>query len=278
MAEKNSGINKTIFYLGKLPARVLQVFVADDEEINKGDPVCVVETPEGIIKIRAPESGTIQYAFCEAGDELSKSEILIVMNEKKSSPPSTPQQNEQPSDNQDDDAEEEEDVSATINFFANVAATMFFGTVLFVIMGFVTLYFADRVFLIKISQDQEGLSSDITPYWQEDEFFGMAALYSSLTWFQADEEDLAPVTIQEMENMEPYETMVLNTSDGMIYNSIHTYGDLTLPENNLEFEIPPSQHQVITYYYPSHVGCNNPPPARSPEPLLSWTTESYSCD
>jgi endogenous inhibitor of DNA gyrase (YacG/DUF329 family) len=66
-------------YKGKIPARVISLCVTDSEEVQQGDPLFIVETPDGIEKIRTEVAGHV-FMLPDPGDDLGKDDFCYSIN------------------------------------------------------------------------------------------------------------------------------------------------------------------------------------------------------
>lgn len=73
----NSQANKVSEIKAPMPGLVLNVIVAEGQEVNKGDSLLVLEAMKMENVIKSPTSGVIKKILIVKGDKVEKNEILI---------------------------------------------------------------------------------------------------------------------------------------------------------------------------------------------------------
>lgn len=73
----NSQANKVSEIKAPMPGLVLNVIVAEGQEVNKGDSLLVLEAMKMENVIKSPTSGIIKKILINKGDKVEKNEILI---------------------------------------------------------------------------------------------------------------------------------------------------------------------------------------------------------
>jgi len=60
-----------------MPGKIIRVLVTPGQEVNSGDPVCVLEAMKMENELRASQAGTVASVNVEPGDAVEKGEILV---------------------------------------------------------------------------------------------------------------------------------------------------------------------------------------------------------
>lgn len=76
----NLTINKVQQIKAPMPGLVLNVLVAEGDEVNKGDNLLVLEAMKMENMIKSPTNGMIKTIAIKQGDKVEKNEILISFN------------------------------------------------------------------------------------------------------------------------------------------------------------------------------------------------------
>lgn len=76
----NLQTNKVKEIKAPMPGLVLNVIVAEGEEVKKGDSLLVLEAMKMENVIKSPADGTVKKILVQKGDKVEKNEILIQFN------------------------------------------------------------------------------------------------------------------------------------------------------------------------------------------------------
>ncbi len=63
--------------LAIMPGKIVRVMVEVGQEVQEGDPVCVLEAMKMENELHARQSGTVQAVHIQPGDDVEKDQVLI---------------------------------------------------------------------------------------------------------------------------------------------------------------------------------------------------------
>ena len=65
---------------GKLPGRVMELYVEEGQAVKAGDPVVIIEAMKMEIPVVAPQDGTVASIDVAVGDSIEAGAVLATMN------------------------------------------------------------------------------------------------------------------------------------------------------------------------------------------------------
>ena len=63
--------------LAIMPGKVIRVMVEIGQQVEEGEPVCVLEAMKMENELHAPKSGTVQAVHGKSGDDVEKDQVLV---------------------------------------------------------------------------------------------------------------------------------------------------------------------------------------------------------
>jgi len=60
-----------------MPGKIIRVFVEEGQQVEEGDPVCVLEAMKMENELNAPRSGVVQAVHAQPGDDVEKDQVLV---------------------------------------------------------------------------------------------------------------------------------------------------------------------------------------------------------
>ena len=73
---KSSGANSNAV-TAIMPGKIIRVLVSPGQEVNSGDPVCILEAMKMENELRASQPGVVDSVNVDPGDAVDKGEVLI---------------------------------------------------------------------------------------------------------------------------------------------------------------------------------------------------------
>ncbi|MCJ7737933.1 MAG: acetyl-CoA carboxylase biotin carboxyl carrier protein subunit [Anaerolineae bacterium] len=73
---KSSGANSNAV-TAIMPGRIIRVLVTPGQEVNSGDPVCILEAMKMENELRASQAGVVDSVNVDPGDAVDKGEVLV---------------------------------------------------------------------------------------------------------------------------------------------------------------------------------------------------------
>jgi biotin carboxyl carrier protein len=63
--------------LAIMPGKIIRVIVEPDQQVEEGDPVCVLEAMKMENELHAHQSGTVRVVHVKPGDDVEKDQVLV---------------------------------------------------------------------------------------------------------------------------------------------------------------------------------------------------------
>jgi pyruvate carboxylase subunit B len=63
--------------LAIMPGKIIRVMVEPDQEVQEGDPVCVLEAMKMENELHARQGGTVRAVHVKPGDDVEKDQVLV---------------------------------------------------------------------------------------------------------------------------------------------------------------------------------------------------------
>lgn len=63
--------------LAIMPGKIIRVMVEPDQEVQEGDPVCVLEAMKMENELHAHQGGTVRAVHVKPGDDVEKDQVLV---------------------------------------------------------------------------------------------------------------------------------------------------------------------------------------------------------
>jgi 3-methylcrotonyl-CoA carboxylase alpha subunit len=67
--------------LSPMPGKIIACFIRENQTVNKGDPLMIIEAMKMEHSIQAPHDGEIENVFFAVDDQVEEGEILLAFKE-----------------------------------------------------------------------------------------------------------------------------------------------------------------------------------------------------